>query len=142
MRIMASGGLIKTDLEDLLLYKVLMSTFDSSSVNLASDGFCQRLRRLVQPRATSVFCLSFKKRKRKGEKRKGKKSSARSLCLNPTHPSHSTLSSINLVSIFRGSSPPHNPVYTSRVDPSVLTTSLSSHRRSHTSFLFNSQLID
>jgi hypothetical protein len=37
------------------------------------------------------------------------------------------LSSINLVSIFRSSSPPHNPVYASRVDPSVLGFSLSSH---------------
>jgi hypothetical protein len=35
---------------------------------------------------------------------------------------------INLVSIFRCSSPPHNPVYTSRVDPSALGFSLSSHR--------------
>jgi hypothetical protein len=30
------------------------------------------------------------------------------------------LSSVNLVSIFRCSSPPRNPVYVSRVDPPVL----------------------
>ena len=37
------------------------------------------------------------------------------------------LSSINLVSIFRCSSPPDNPVYLRRVDPSALSFSLSSH---------------
>ncbi len=40
------------------------------------------------------------------------------------------LSSINLVSIFRCSSPPHNPVYVRRVDPQALALSLSSHRHS------------
>ena len=38
---------------------------------------------------------------------------------------------MNLVSIFRCSSPPHNPVYTRRVDPSGLVFSLSSHRYSY-----------
>ena len=38
------------------------------------------------------------------------------------------LSSINLVSIFMCSSPPSNPVYARRVNPSVLVFSLSSHR--------------
>ena len=42
--------------------------------------------------------------------------------------SSSNLLSLNLVSIFRCSSPPHNPVYVSRVDPSVLGFSLSLHR--------------
>ncbi len=45
----------------------------------------------------------------------------------------SNLSSINLVSIFRCSSPPHNLVYGRRVDPSALAFSLSSHRHSYTS---------
>ncbi len=36
-------------------------------------------------------------------------------------------SDTSLVSIFRCSSPPPNPVYTRRVDPSALTLSLSSH---------------
>ncbi len=39
----------------------------------------------------------------------------------------SILSSVKLVSIFRCSSPPHNPVYASREDPSVLAFILSSH---------------
>jgi hypothetical protein len=51
------------------------------------------------------------------------------------------LSSINLVSIFRCSSPPRNPVYTRRVDPSDLPVSLSSHRHSYTSLLFTLRLI-
>ena len=37
-----------------------------------------------------------------------------------THPSLSNLSPLNLVSIFRCSSPPRNPVYARRVDPSAL----------------------
>jgi hypothetical protein len=41
-----------------------------------------------------------------------------------THPL-ANLSSINLVSIFRCSSPPRNPVYVRRVDPSDLDFSLS-----------------
>ena len=45
------------------------------------------------------------------------------------------LSSINLVSIFRCSSPPRNLVYGRRVDPSSLSFSLSSHRHSYTSFV-------
>jgi hypothetical protein len=55
------------------------------------------------------------------------------------------LSPINLVSIFRCSSPPHNPVYTSRVtvvDPSDLVLSLSSHRHSYISLIFSSHFID
>ncbi len=51
----------------------------------------------------------------------------------------SNLSSINLVPIFRCSSPPLNPVYTRRVDPSSLTFSLSSHRHSYLSLLFISR---
>jgi hypothetical protein len=49
------------------------------------------------------------------------------------HYHHSVFSSfvnisfINLVSIFRCSSPSHNPVYPRGVDPSVLAFSLSSH---------------
>jgi hypothetical protein len=55
-----------------------------------------------------------------------------------THPSStlSNLSSINLVSIFRCSSPPINPVYVSRVDLSPLSFRLSSHRHSYISLLF------
>jgi hypothetical protein len=52
------------------------------------------------------------------------------------------LSSINLVFIFRCSSSPRNPVYVSRVDPSVLSFSLSSHRHSYISFLFSSRFLD
>jgi hypothetical protein len=37
---------------------------------------------------------------------------------------------------------PWNPVYTRSVDPSVLDFSLSSHRHTHVSLLFNSRLID
>ncbi len=48
---------------------------------------------------------------------------------------------INLVSIFRCSSPPHNTVYVSRVDLSDLAFSLSSHRHSYVSLLFNSLFI-
>ncbi len=42
----------------------------------------------------------------------------------------------------RCSSPPHNPVYVSRVDPTTLSSGLSSHQRSYISFLFNSRFID
>jgi hypothetical protein len=52
------------------------------------------------------------------------------------------LSSINLVSILRCSSPPRNPVYARRVVPSGLTCSLSSHRHSYISLLFSSRFID
>jgi hypothetical protein len=52
------------------------------------------------------------------------------------------LSSINLVSIFRCSSHPHNPVYVKCGDPSDLSFSLSSHRHSYISLLFNSHFID
>jgi hypothetical protein len=47
-----------------------------------------------------------------------------------THPSHSQTSRLltSSLSIFRCSSPPHNPLYARRVDPSVLVLSLSSHR--------------
>ena len=44
---------------------------------------------------------------------------------------HLKIESINLVSIFRCSSPPRNLVYGRRVDPSPLDFSLSSHRHSH-----------
>jgi hypothetical protein len=44
-----------------------------------------------------------------------------------THPSLSHLSSLKLVTFFRCSSPPFNPVYTRRVVPSVLAFSLSLH---------------
>jgi hypothetical protein len=57
-----------------------------------------------------------------------------------TH-SHITLgnfSSINLVFIFRCSSPTSNPVYVRRVDPSALVFSLSSHRHSYIGLLFSS----
>jgi hypothetical protein len=52
------------------------------------------------------------------------------------------LSSINLVSVFRCSSPPHNPVYERCVDPSIFPFSLSSHRHSYVSLLFISHFID
>jgi hypothetical protein len=52
------------------------------------------------------------------------------------------LSSINLVSIFRCSSPPRKPVYVSRVDPSALVFSLSSHRQSYIGLLYSSRFID
>jgi hypothetical protein len=51
------------------------------------------------------------------------------------------LSSINLVPILRGSSPPRNPVYARRVDPSALAFSLSSHRHSYISLLFSSRFL-
>jgi hypothetical protein len=47
------------------------------------------------------------------------------------------LSSINLISILRCSSPPNNPVYVRRVDPSALVFSLSSHRHSYIVLLFS-----
>ncbi len=52
------------------------------------------------------------------------------------------LSSINLVSNFRCSSPPWNPVYVRCVDPSALAFSLSSHRHSYLSLLFCTRFID
>jgi hypothetical protein len=48
-----------------------------------------------------------------------------------THPSHSETTRLNLVSIFRCYSPPHNPVYTRRVDPSVLVL-VFHHTDTHT----------
>ncbi len=51
------------------------------------------------------------------------------------------LSSINLVSIFRCSSPPDNPVYTGRVDPSTLTFTLPSPTLTYISLLFSSRFI-
>ncbi len=60
-----------------------------------------------------------------------------------TH-SHITLvnlSSINLVSIFRCSSPPHNPVYVRRVDPSSLPFSFSSHRHQKKNWIDYQKLI-
>jgi hypothetical protein len=57
-----------------------------------------------------------------------------------THPSDgpftlSNLSDLNLVSVFRCSSPPRNPVYVRRVDPLSLAFSLSLHRHSYISIL-------
>jgi hypothetical protein len=46
----------------------------------------------------------------------------------------SNLSSLNLVYIFRCSSPPYNPVYPRRVDLSALAFSLSSHRHVYNTF--------
>jgi hypothetical protein len=48
-----------------------------------------------------------------------------------------------LVFIFRCSraSPPYNPLYVSRVDPSALAFSLSSHRHSYISLLFSFRFI-
>ncbi len=51
------------------------------------------------------------------------------------------LSTINLVSIFRCSSSPHNPVYVRRVDPSPFAFSLSSHRYSYIRLLFTFHFI-
>jgi hypothetical protein len=51
------------------------------------------------------------------------------------------LSSINLVSISRCSSPPHNPVYVRRVGPSDLDNSLASYRHSYIGLLFGSHFI-
>ena len=53
----------------------------------------------------------------------------------------SNFSSFNLVSIFRCSRSPHNPVYVRRVIPSVLSFSLSYHRYSYLSLLFTSRFI-
>ncbi len=50
----------------------------------------------------------------------------------------SNLSPFNLVSIFRCSSPPHNPVYERHVDSPVLTCRLSFHRHPHMCLLFSS----
>jgi hypothetical protein len=52
------------------------------------------------------------------------------------------ISSINLVSIFRCSSSPSNPVCPSRVDSSTLVFSLSSHRHSYIGLVFSSRFID
>jgi hypothetical protein len=58
-----------------------------------------------------------------------------------TQPSLSNLPPLNLVSIFRCSSPPRNPVYASRIDPSALAFSFSSHRHSYISILFSSRVL-
>ena len=50
----------------------------------------------------------------------------------------SNFSSFNLISIFRCSSSPHNPVYVRSVISSVLASSLSYHRYSYIRLLFNS----
>ncbi len=52
------------------------------------------------------------------------------------------ISSINLVSIFRCSSSPSNPVYVRSVDSSSLVFSLSSHRHSYIGLVFSSRFID
>jgi hypothetical protein len=74
-------------------------------------------------------------KKEKGEKK------AVSASHSPSH-SQTSRRSINLVSIFRCSSPPRNPVYARRVDHSALAFSLSSHRHSYISLLFRSRFID
>jgi hypothetical protein len=43
--------------------------------------------------------------------------------------------------IFRYPRPPRNPVYVSRLDPSILTFSLSLHRHPYICILFNSRFI-
>ena len=48
---------------------------------------------------------------------------------------------MNLVSIFRCSSSPCNPVYASRVDPSILAFSLSLHRHPHICIPFTYRFI-
>jgi hypothetical protein len=65
----------------------------------------------------------------------------------PIEVSHSPLtlanfSSINLVFVFRCSSPTTNPVSARRVDSSFLVFSLSSHRYSYISLLFSSHFVD
>jgi hypothetical protein len=52
----------------------------------------------------------------------------------------SKISSINLVSIFRCSSSPSNPVYARRVDSSALGFSISSHRHSYKGLVFNRRI--
>jgi hypothetical protein len=52
------------------------------------------------------------------------------------------ISSINLVSIFRCSSSPSNPVYVRHVNSSDLVFSLSSHRHSFIGRVFSSRFID
>ena len=52
------------------------------------------------------------------------------------------LSIVNLVFIFRCSSPSFNPVYVRSVNPSALAFSLSSHRHSYISLLFTFLFID
>ncbi len=67
------------------------------------------------------------------------------LLANPDGPLRLTLtniSSINLVSIFRCSSSPRNPVYVRSVDSSALVFSLSSHRHSYIGLVFSSRFID
>jgi hypothetical protein len=49
------------------------------------------------------------------------------------------ISSINLVSIFRCSSPPRNTVYSRRVDPSSLDFRISLYRQSYIGLLYNSR---
>ncbi len=58
------------------------------------------------------------------------------------HTNAQNLSSINLVSIFRCSSSPRNPVYGKCINLSSLAFSLSSHRHSYISLLFISRFID
>ncbi len=61
-----------------------------------------------------------------------------------THPSHSQTSRLLTSSLSLGvpdTSPPSNPVYTRRVDPSALAFSLSSHRHSYISLLCRSRFI-
>ena len=61
-----------------------------------------------------------------------------------THPevTLSNLSPLNLVSIFRCSSPPFNPVYVRRVNSLVVVCSLSSHRHLFIPLIFGSRFID
>ncbi len=53
----------------------------------------------------------------------------------------SNLSPLNLVSISRCSSPPRNPVYARRVDPSVLAFNLSLHRHPYLCILCHSRFM-
>ena len=61
-----------------------------------------------------------------------------------THPSHTqnsrVLNSSLILSIVRCSRSPHNPVYVRRLDPSVLTFSISIHRYPLTCILFISSV--
>ena len=114
------------------LYLWLLVHRVSSTVNLFSFYFCRVIGKLTTFLHLQEFILR-----------------------NPTHstitvtrcsphiscPKWVTSLSRNLVSIVRCSSPPHNPVYVSRVDPSGLVFSLSLHRQSFISILISFRFI-